>query len=71
MNFQHQLLTEYKAHYESERDRVKRIQALQDETQARASQIIIDWIEFEIRDVEEEIDLYSANLKTCFPSQKI
>lgn len=63
MNLSHQLLEEYKQHYEFERDRLKRVQALQDEVQARATQIILEWIDFEILEAQEELDLFNANQK--------
>ena len=61
MNFHHELLRDYIVHYQFEKERLKRIQALQDEVQARATQIIIEWAEFEIREAQEELDLYNAN----------
>ena len=61
MNFHYELLRDYKAHYEFERERLKRVQSLQDEVQARATQIILDWIDFEIITAQEELDLYIAN----------
>lgn len=54
---------EYKQHYEFERDRLKRVQALQDEVQAKATQIILEWVEFEILEAEEELDLFVTNQK--------
>ena len=63
MNIHHQLLTEYRDHYIDEVERLKRIQKLQDEVQARATQIIIEFAEFEIMQANEELDLYNANQK--------
>ena len=62
MNLHYELLREYKEHYEFERERLKRVQALQDEVQARATQIVIEYMDFEIISAQEELDLYNANL---------
>ena len=58
MNLHLELLREYKSHYEFEKERILRIQALQDEVQAKATQIILDWIEFEIKEAHKEIETY-------------
>jgi len=63
MSFHHELLRDYIAHYQFEKERLKRVQALQDEVQARATQIIIEYMDFEIREAEKEIDLFLANSK--------
>ena len=63
MNLHYELLREYKEHYEFERERLKRVQALQDEVQARATQIVIEYMDFEIREADEELDLFLANSK--------
>lgn len=55
------LLQEYIWHYEAEKERIRKVQALQDTIQAKATQIILEWIDFEIIEAQEEIDLYITN----------
>jgi len=67
MNFSHQLLIEYIEHYKFEKERVIRSMALMDEVQRKAMGIVIEMMDFEIREVEEELDLFNANQKKNAP----
>lgn len=57
------LLQEYRDHYIFEKERITRSMETMDEVQRRANAILLEMIDFEILDVQEELDLYLANKK--------
>ena len=61
MNFHHELLRDYIAHYQFEKERILSSMQVMDEVQRKAMGIVLEMIDFEILEAQEELDLYNAN----------